>query len=483
MPVPTFFSLVLDELRRSIRTPWILVAFAVCCGSGRLAVWLGERDLQEQRRVYGEQLQTRLQVQLHFPTRVSGRNTEPGLRVLRPPNVAIALVQGQDRLMPAAWDMTPAGSELLGPYVSVGRRLETGGTWDLETVSRVFGGFLALGLGLVAVLTDRIRGWFPVLASAPLSPERVCAARLLGGHLFLLMLAVVWWTVVGLTVFWGSPESPVLLGRYWSLAIPMVLYLSVAYSIGVICAYRARGVFEAVFFGAAVWVLSSVLGPALVGLTAEMTSAQLSRGHFEQIRRDQYADDLRAVDQEFADRAARVVSPDMSVSERERLVSAELEAIDSAWQAEVLTARRTAQSLEQEWLSQQDDHHKLRVMLSWLSPGTLLRNAMAEAAGSGRDYTASWNAAVAAYTISLDHSLFDDRPSVPVRIAVGDSQFLHAQTRHDSPRYSELPTFEEPTSSWRNRMRSAGPALTGLTIWALISTFLAWRFGAQAIRA
>ena len=280
-----FRYLVADEVRRNLRAPWLLVGVVILSVGGWSAIRLGQRDWAEQRDAFAELVQGRLQAQLTSPA-ATGRAAETGLRVVRPPNLGVVLLQGDDRSLPSAWEFAPAGAEALSPF-STGSRLPGGGSWDLEILARMVGGLLAIGLGLWNPLLDRRANWHEALRGLPVSPQTVSTARVIAGSATLFVVVLSWWLVMSMAVWWHGPGS-VLLPRLWLLAPASLLSLLSAFGLAVVCATAIRNEFIAIVTCIALWAGIGVLGPTAIALIAEFALPTAPQARMERERGQQY---------------------------------------------------------------------------------------------------------------------------------------------------------------------------------------------------
>jgi len=475
MTAQAFAAVAFDETRRAVRSRLLIGSFVMCCVSSLLVVWLAHRDHEEQRRVYVEQLQAKLQLQLRFPTRVTGRTEEPGLRILRPPNPAAMLAQGETAQAPAAWEVGPAGTRALAPY----SLSSTGGNgWDLETICRVFGGVLAVGLAVSSVVVDRNRGWLSVLSSSPPRPIELSIARLFGGLCTLLLLVGAWWAVMGLTLAAGWAGQALSIQRLFSLLPLAVLYVWIIHALSLAAVWGVRSNSRATPVAFTIWIWAAIVGPGSIDALGSLLEPLPTQRHFEALRQERYAEELSRVDQDIAQAAVARIRFG-TVPEQDAQVEQQLRAMDAEWQQRLLGVRRLATELDDEWKTKIDRAQRLRAVLSWLAPGQLARVAMAEIATTGEAYLREWQRATHSYQQSLNRVLFDNRPIVTLTIPGLGVRFVHTQQRHEAPRFDELPDFEEPSSL--ATVRGAAGSILGLAAWLVASCIAATMLGARAI--
>src|SRR5688572_21171927 len=147
----TFCWLILQEVKRLLFARWVGGATALLCACSAFSVVLSTRDLREHHESYQQLLDQRLDAQLGGTGQAWGRAAEPGLRVIRPPVPATVIAAGIENALPAAWEFTPAGAEVLDPYARRDFGIIDRNVGDLSGVIAGLGGLLALWLGVTNV--------------------------------------------------------------------------------------------------------------------------------------------------------------------------------------------------------------------------------------------------------------------------------------------------------------------------------------------
>lgn len=457
--------LIVDEVRRGLQVPWVRAAIILLAVGGWFTVRFGERELREQRATHAELIQARLQSQQHA-VYATGHVAEPGLRAIRPPNDGIMFVPGADSALPAAWEFTPAGPEAMFSY-AINRQVQAG-TVDLEFLTRVFGSLVALGLGLITVTTDRRTGWIGTLRGLPVPATVLSLARILGGCLTLAVVVSVWWLSMSGAAWFGATSATDSLMRLWPLALVSWMSLCLFFGLGTACAWAdPMGGGRAALVGVAVWAGTTVLGPVLVTAIAEGVVPVAPQIRMERERREQYADAMRAAEETTARHLSEKLPDGITVAEARIPAESEFPAVEPEWQRLAQDARTAATELQDHWQNQMQAQRRLASWAAWLSPGTLVREALAELAGTGQHVNDAWKLAVHRQQIALDSALFDDLPGVNLRVPVGRQISWMLFPRHQAPKFGELPALQPPEQSWLMRWSDATTLLVGLLLWTL----------------
>jgi len=90
--------------------------------------------------------------------------------------------------------------------------------------------------------------------------------------------------------------------------------------------------------------------------------------------------------------------------------------------------------------------------------------------------TDAWYAPVPGYQDGLERRLFDDRPRLPLLVSTGQGQgrATIAFDRRAPLKPADIPEFQAPTASLRERARDALPAIVTLTTYATVLLALAF---------
>jgi ABC-type transport system involved in multi-copper enzyme maturation permease subunit len=460
----------------------LILGLVLLIGGSWVSVSLRQRDFDEQAVAYSEQLQARLRLQVSGAGNALGRAPEPALRVIRPPAAGAILVQGRDAWLPAAWEVTPAGAEALQSYATGGRRAEGTSAWDLAALVRVLAGFLAFAAGAAGVLGDRSSGWSLGLRALPLSPGVTSGARIIGGCIALAMLVGAWWLALALVLTHTSVLDAYSLGQIWLLTLPTLLYLWILFGAGVALAWLFHSGFRALSTGVAAWLCIAVMGPSVLSLGAQIIVPVAPQVGMERERREQFADDMRAAQEQIGRQLSARLPVALTMLDLDVVAVGEFAHVEPDWQAAVREARARAEAVEGAWRSQKGRQQRLTRRAAWALPGALVQEAMAELVDTGLSTVAAWDTAVASHETVLNRVLFDDRPSVNLRVKVGVLDNLMLFDRHKPARFGDLPIFTPPVRDWSVRLAALQSCGTSLVLWALVALVSAWLAGVRGLR-
>ncbi len=473
-----FARLTLDEVYRGLGSSWVLVGVVLLSFGGWSAIRIGQRQFAEQRATYIELVQARFQSQQDagFAT---GRSAEPGLRVIRPPNAGTILVQGHDRSLPAAWEFTPAGVEAMSPYSTGPGRLGSG--WDLELLTRLFGSLLAFGFGLAGVMTDRTSGWIGAVRGLPMPAVISSLTRVVGGCCTLTVVAAVWWVAMSAGVLVDGLGTTSL-WHLWPLALPGLISFWLFFGLGTACAWSVRTDSRTALVGLTIWVGAAILTPEAATAIAEMSVAVAPQVRMERERREQHAEAMRMAEQTVADRLSKRLPSGLPASQIDAPAMDEFSQVEPEWQELSRAVRVAGLTLEDHWMGQVHAQQLVARWAAWLSPGALVRDVLAELAGTGPEENDAWELAVARQGTALNAALFDNRPVVRLRVPVRSETVLMSFDRHQAPKFSELPVFESPQRSLQARLLGAWNPISGLLLWMIGALGAAWALGVRALR-
>jgi len=399
---------------------------------------------------------------------------------VRAPNVGLVLVPGVDPLLPAAWDFGPDGAETAASFGASTRLFGNIG-WDVDAFSRIFGALLGLGLGLRSVLTDRSTGWIGALRALPISPAQAAWARIVGGCVCVAIGALAWWILMWSTALVIGLPSDVP-PRLWTLAVPTLISMWTFFGLGSICAWRFTTESQAILAGLSVWLLLAVLGPTVAALGAELGRPVAPQLRMERERREQYSDGIREAENAIADRISASLPANVGAAAADELATASFSLFEPEWQRRAQIAKADSRELEDQWQRDLSAQSRLAGAIAFLSPGALLHDTLAELADTGRGSDDHWRDAISSHARALDVALFDNRPQINLRVAVNGKPVLMNFRRHEAPRFSELPAFEQPASSEASRIQAAAPEFLGLIIWLTGTLGGSYLLGVRALR-
>jgi ABC-type transport system involved in multi-copper enzyme maturation permease subunit len=422
------------------RGVWVMVA--TCVLSSFASIFHNHQGHLEALDQYAVQLQERQRLQFQSPVGPSDRTTDRTLRVLRPPSPAATFVVGVERTLPAAWDFGPAGAETLAPYAGP----ETLGIFDVltdgESVVRLFGGMLAIGLGFWVVTRDRRLGW---LAAAPWLPAPrwwVMSALLLAGAAVLGVITFVW---IGASVTFAlwlmdpAAHVTIVFAETWLF---VWLYLVTMFGTGALIARLTAHALAGMAAVVATWTVLIFLGPQLVATVSRVVSPPSTRVRLELERRENYADRQKTADDVIAADLAVFSTPGIERMALSRLLADNFPRFEPTWRQAMQSAREESDTANRIWLEARARWVGRLQVLARLTPGTLLQSSLATANGQGWGTTRLWEESITRHEAALNRALFDDRSQLTLRVRWNDNSTLWAHIWHPARSHAELPQFD-----------------------------------------
>jgi len=477
------FRLAAERMRSLLRQPVTFVGTVVLILATMAALSVGLLDLPEQEARRSREASERAKVQIAPSTsHPTGRETELGLRVIRPPNAAAIVLGGPATTLPAAWDMAPSGAVSLEPYLFLRSQGRQELTLPPETVIRVFGALFALVVGVSLGLSDLARKWQAVCAGWRLTPRAVIAADLIGTALALAMVVAVWFAaVVTYLAVAASGPTPALWLTWLAIAPLTWCYLLTFAALGIALVHACRAPGRALIASAAAGVLLILLVPqGTVALATALARAPLA-GTFEGERRDVHGDDMAALRLEMEALPSTIPGPRDSDGPTEAHVLATFAANDARYAEGMRRARRRVADMDADYGRMVQADRRLASWLARITPSTTFATSLAEVAGAGLWYVEAWESAVRRYHQALTNALFDDRPIVNLYFGAEGRNQITAAVRHPAPDYADLPAFEPPQRSRVQRWRDGLADIAALGAHTLIALLAAAWFQSRTL--
>ena len=468
-------ALAVSRVEYLLTSPWLIGAIALLAlSSGTVAV-TGAKDLTEHRERYALEIQQRLRASL-LSVGPTGRQAERALRVVRPPTEAALLIPGQERSMPAAWDLGPATVEALPPYPDLALRpsIVSGGGADGAAIIGQFGGTLALALGLATVLRDRRRGWGDAERHTAAPAFAFVVAHLSSACLTLAVAVAAWFAAIGLAVSqanghdWADANQTL-----WMLAPLTWLYAVTLYGYGAAIAWQVRVPLRAVVCGALLWLGLFMVGPQLGASWVGWSNDASSRASAEQDQRDAYAERVRLLEAELGRQIAARVGDARLSSEKESRAIQGFQALEPMWIRGMVGARAAADDLQHFWRAGADRTTQRLQQAARFMPSTLLPVVLAEVSGTGHLTRRRWEQAVTEYKRRLDQALFDNRPTVTLRLPLDGLPEVFMHIRHPVLPIRDLPSFVPPSITPEDRWQSSATAVLILALHAAAALMFA----------
>ncbi|HUR21418.1 MAG TPA: ABC transporter permease subunit [Vicinamibacterales bacterium] len=466
--------LILQELKRLLLVPWMGYATALLCACSAFSIVLSTRDLREHKESYERQLDQRVQAQVRSINLVGGRTAEPGLRVLRPPDPGAVLVAGIEPVLPAAWELTPSGVEVLAPYARTEFGIHDRSVGDLSAVIAGLGGLLALSLGVSTLVSDRAAGRISALRTLPISSRASAFIRLAGGTLALIVVAGVWSGTVLLTLRMLLPADVSIPGVIpQSLAAPVVSYLALMFALGTAAGAAAKEELRALVVAFAIWMSIVFVVPQITQLISRSVADVPPLTGMQEERRARVADEARLLEYEVG-AAMTPHFPDVPrVNGAQQQVAYDAGG-ESVWRAGIARIRGVAALEERQWLDKRTRADRIRRWLDCLNPRAWLSESMADIAGTGSSKERDWTQAIKAHVETLNQRLFDNRPMVNARATWKGQAMYMGLDRYRAPRFSDLPAFTAPPERSGIWTPAARRSLAGLAAYALAAMAVAY---------
>lgn len=464
--------LVASRLEYLLTNPWLIGAVALLAVSFGSIVVSNARDLGEAHERHALELQRRLSATIQ-PVGPSGRQVDRALRILRPPATAALLVAGQEPSMPAGWDVGPATVEALPPYAPLNASKGLDNADDGGVFIAQFGGLLALVFGLTNVLRDRRRGWSDAERGTTASPYIFHLADLTAACLAIAVAVGALFGAVGLVLHRVLVESWLEATQTLLMLAPLTwLYFVAFYAYGAAIGWYVREPLRAVAGAAIFWVCLVLVGPHL-SLWFGSAVVPPSRARAEHDRRDAYTDQIRRIESQVEGQIDVRVGNSPSASERDRRATAAFAALEPAWIHGLEEARSVVNTMEKAWRTQVDQVAADLQRASRLPPSMLLPQILAELSGTGDLTRRRWEDSVSAYKKKLDQELFDDPPTVILRLLTDGEVESWMHVRHPVKPVRDLPTFLSPTITIRDRWQATASGAIALALHTVAALVLA----------
>jgi hypothetical protein len=379
---------------------------------------IGAQEFSSREQQHTNLVEQLLRSQLQYNGFLSGNDTELALRALRPTNIAMILVRGQDLNIPQYADFSPAGSLQTRVPIADTESGDLGTAGDLELTIRLIGGLLAIGLGIQTVMHAKQTGWLWAMQTLPLRSWQIVLGQWLGCCIVIWVSTAIAIGAAIAAAIWNVDEG----GRELTLgvlrAVPVwFLYLSTMAAIGIGLAVWARNQVRA--YGAMLlcWLVLAWLGPQFLTTVSKLIRPVNSRVSMETQRAFGFGDAIGAA----ADELGQIVSDHhpMNQAAAEALIDALHDDLDRLWQQRTVEARQKASNLEVRWNLQRDQQERLIHNLLAMFPGALASRGASDATDMGESFVKSWRAGIANQQETYNRLLFDDRPRATFATRLG----------------------------------------------------------------
>ena len=215
-----------------------------------------------------------------------------------------------------------------------------------------------------------------------------------------------------------------------------------------------------------IWAVWTVLLPQVVMVAAATTEAAVQ---FESAQREIGRDLYLAIEDEAARRVVSLIGFQASRLDIETKANGAFESIEAEWLRRMAEARRQLNSLREPYDQRREHQGKQWRLVAAVSPGFNLHALIAETLGTGPGAADAWLAAVAAHRRQLEEHLFDDRPTVPLRLTLDTGVEAWTYPRHDPIGFADLPQFHPPDPPPPNTLPWRLAVLNLLSLGALVA--------------
>lgn len=387
---------------------------------------------------------------------IAGRQVEPALRVVRPPEPLAVFVRGMDRAIPTSWDFSPSGAQT---NRSNGASSESfSADLDLEFVVRVLLGLLAILTAADGLSGGRRCGPMRAMLSQPLAPSTVILSRIAGEALGLMLACLVVCGAGLATLATAAPDlvthrAVAALGGFAGLSFG---YCLVLYAIGACLAIIRRST-SAGLAPLAVWVaVTFVASPLTMAVASVGRGMQPSRAA-ELERQRVYEASVVETERDMGASLARLTPAGRSADAALSIPEVRFE-IDKIWtekaSARRLTDRQPEKPPPAPWVA----------TAALFSPSAAFSEAAARLMGTGQSTAAGWQRAVEIRQGFLERRVFDDPPRLTIRVMLDSGRQFLSYARHPPLSVSQLPAFVAPRTEPMFLFRSS--AIPFLIVWA-----------------
>lgn len=428
------------QVRRQLSRRAVLAAALVLLTLAVLSTVIGLRSQAVQAARYEQLLKQSVREQARAAP-LMGWQVESALRVIRPLNVATALVRGVELSTPAYWDFGPGGL-LPSTAATVQDADDISPMVDIEFVIRVLVGLYALSVSMSAMGMLRRGGEMFGLTSLPLAPSQLWAGQALG---VLLVVVVTWGVmVIAITIAafavtdgdsaWIVAQS---IGR---VTIPTLAYAACMVGLGATVAALTLDPVARNATGLAAWLIVACLAPPTLVSIARTIRPVSSNVVMMTARDSALAVAMRAAELAIGDTIAQ--QPPAQRPMTNPFAAQAFPILESMWQTRVQDARQKASAIEGAWDREVAAHDTWLQRAEWFSPASLFWRGATDAARSGRADRQAWDRAVRSHWDRLRQVLFDDRPRGTVSVPADQARQVMAMHRHAPVALRNMPPFQ-----------------------------------------
>jgi ABC-type transport system involved in multi-copper enzyme maturation permease subunit len=392
---------------------------------------------------------------------------DPGLRALRPPEPGSILTRGLDQSAPSWWSFDPAGPVEGPPDPSHTGDLQPGAVVDLEGLVQIFLSLLALVLGYETVAGDRARGVLQAILNQPIAHLAVLTGKVLASAAILAVAIVLAASTLLTATALASPGAidHSVLQLVPPLGATGLIYLVALLSAAMLIGSVVRNQAVSGVTIAAVWTYVALIGPQMTTFGSRALVAVPSRPLLEIERQRSFDARFEATKRSVgtAYRAA-IGAASLGIRPTPSPDAAGIAALGRQWRAEAQITRQIVAAFDERSTNLEHARSRVSSWLMWVSPGSLLFEAMADLASTGAAAQDRWRDAIWAHQESLNQVFFDNPPRIPLYVPgdLGIGVTSENVKLHNDVRARDLEPFAATRPSWSLRLRESLPALSGL---------------------
>jgi hypothetical protein len=449
-------TIAAERVRVLWRSPLTILAILLCAALPFVSSAVGAQEFASRQQQHTNLVQELVHNQLDYGNTVVGNDTEPALRAVRQPNPSTILVRGRDPQVPQYVDFSPAGPLETRLGTADGGAGDVGTVGDLESILRVIGGLLAMGLGVQTVTHSKQTGWLRAMQTLPLRTWPLVFGRWLGCCLVIWSGAAICVAVgVSAAVMHVDDVLPEIAYGMMRAIPTWFLYLGTMAAIGCALASWARRPLHAYGGMLLCWLLLAWPGPQFVANVSKLARPVSPRLTMETTRAAEYADAIGAA----ADQLGDLVSDrhPINQSAAEDLLATMHDELDRLWQQRAREARQSATDRDVVWNQERNRQERLLSLLLMAFPGALASRGASDATDTGAVFADMWRTSIADQQATYNRLLFDDRPRVsfPIRLdRIDRGHQVSYITRREPVKLQNLSLAAPPAVSPRAR-RSA----------------------------
>jgi ABC-type transport system involved in multi-copper enzyme maturation permease subunit len=434
----------------------VLAALTAVVGAGDVRA---RRAHQLQLEAHRERLRAEARTLL-------GRAIEPALRAVHAPAVGLVIARGVESAMPAYWDFGPSG--VREGSRSVSAVMESfSALVDLESLVRVMLGLVAVLLGIEVIAGSRAAGTLWTLVHLPIAGRTIVLGQAAGAALTLSLLAFVLIATVLVTLYMFAPDliTGDLLARLGLFTIASCVYLAVMAASGVLVSSLTARHHVALLAGIGWWAYVALIGPQLVVFVVQAFVPLEHANAFETERDTLFDAHFHSTSVLLGTAYLRLGGPRVLQNVDHEPIPPAIDAeLERHWRREMAGTRDIMSAVSRRLHDARALQAALIGRLAWASPGSLFVDLATELAGTGRRRRAERDAAIESYQEALNRGLFDDRPSVVMRVPRDEGFMFVTFDRRDPPPLQSVPPFEPRSDSLDRRLHHLARLAAGLAL-------------------